>query len=170
MTFLIYSILGTILHFLYNWSNKSIVVGIIASVNESIWEHIKILLTPILFFNLVLYLFGYRNNYFTSLFLQELIAIFTILILYKIKTFLFKENYPVLNIIIFYIASFFSSIIGYLIRNTYISPGFNLISMFGSTVILIMYLTFTIFPPKNNLFKDPITSDYGINRNVNKSV
>lgn len=31
-------ILGTILHFSYNWSNNNILIGTFSAVNESIWN------------------------------------------------------------------------------------------------------------------------------------
>ena len=41
-------ILGTILHFTYNWSNKNLLVGSFSAVNESTWEHLKLLFFPML--------------------------------------------------------------------------------------------------------------------------
>jgi len=38
--------LGSLFHFIYEWSNCLSVVGIIGAVNESVWEHLKILLWP----------------------------------------------------------------------------------------------------------------------------
>lgn len=35
------SIIGSLMHFVYDWSGKAIIVGIIAPTNESIWEHLK---------------------------------------------------------------------------------------------------------------------------------
>ena len=34
-------LLGALLHFVFEWSGESKVVGAIASVNESVWEHFK---------------------------------------------------------------------------------------------------------------------------------
>lgn len=39
-------ILGTIMHFVYEWSGKNPAVGLIAPVNESTWEHLKLLFFP----------------------------------------------------------------------------------------------------------------------------
>ena len=40
------SLIGTLLHFMYEWSGHNKVVSLFAAVNESTWEHIKIALTP----------------------------------------------------------------------------------------------------------------------------
>ena len=44
---------GTILHFLYDWTGGSILVAPFSGVNESTWEHMKLLFFPMLLFSLV---------------------------------------------------------------------------------------------------------------------
>ena len=44
--FVIISVVGTLAHFLYDFSHHNKIVGLFAAVNESTWEHIKIALTP----------------------------------------------------------------------------------------------------------------------------
>lgn len=39
-------ICGTLLHFVYQWSNKSVVSILFGAVNESVWEHVKIFALP----------------------------------------------------------------------------------------------------------------------------
>lgn len=39
-------ILGVVLHFTFEWSNNNILVGTFSPVNESIWEHLKLLFFP----------------------------------------------------------------------------------------------------------------------------
>jgi len=41
-------ILGTILHFTYEWSGGNAFVGTFSSVNESTWEHLKLAFFPML--------------------------------------------------------------------------------------------------------------------------
>ena len=38
---------GTILHFLYDWTGGSILVAPLSGVNESTWEHMKLLYWPV---------------------------------------------------------------------------------------------------------------------------
>lgn len=44
------SILGTLSHFLYGWSGSRVLVGLFAPVNESVWEHMKLLFFPMLLY------------------------------------------------------------------------------------------------------------------------
>ena len=39
-------ITGTLLHFVYEWSGESLFVGIFSPINESVWEHLKLLFFP----------------------------------------------------------------------------------------------------------------------------
>lgn len=44
---------GNLLHFVYDWSGQSPVVGALAAVNESTWEHMKLLTTPWVLWSIV---------------------------------------------------------------------------------------------------------------------
>ena len=65
---------GTLLHFVYEWSGENVLVAAFSAVNESTWEHMKLLFfaillvgfligqvafTPIIFMPFVMILFGY---------------------------------------------------------------------------------------------------------------
>ena len=45
--FLFTGALGTLLHFVYEWSGGSMLAGAFSAVNESTWEHMKMLFVPI---------------------------------------------------------------------------------------------------------------------------
>jgi len=51
--FLFVCALGTLLHFAYAWSGGNALVGAFASVNESTWEHMKLLFFPMVLFSAV---------------------------------------------------------------------------------------------------------------------
>ena len=59
--FLFISILGTLLHFTYEWSQNNAIVGLFSAVNESTWEHLKLLFFPMLFLTLF-ELFFFRDR------------------------------------------------------------------------------------------------------------
>lgn len=46
--FLFTSVLGSLAHFFYQWSNQNIIVGLFTPINESTWEHMKLLFFPAL--------------------------------------------------------------------------------------------------------------------------
>lgn len=49
------TVLGTMLHFFYEWSGKNPIVALFAPCNESTWEHLKLLFFPVLLYSLFQY-------------------------------------------------------------------------------------------------------------------
>lgn len=43
---------GTALHFLFDWTGGALWVGAVSAVNESVWEHMKLLFVPVFLFTL----------------------------------------------------------------------------------------------------------------------
>ena len=48
LRYLFVVIFGTLLHFAYEYSNHNLFVGFFSPVNESVWEHLKLLFFPML--------------------------------------------------------------------------------------------------------------------------
>jgi len=44
---------GTLLHYLYNWTGQSTLVAPFSGINESTWEHMKLLFWPLFVFVLI---------------------------------------------------------------------------------------------------------------------
>ena len=81
------SLIGTLLHFMYEWTNHNKVVSLFAAVNESTWEHIKIALTPI--FIWTLYdgaVYGLNPNYFVAKMVSILVIILLVKLIYYFKS------------------------------------------------------------------------------------
>ena len=55
-------ITGSLAHFVYDWSGKNHIVGLFTPINESVWEHMKLLFFPMLIYSLVM-LLRYRKKY-----------------------------------------------------------------------------------------------------------
>lgn len=53
---------GTLAHFVYAWSRENRIIGLFTPVNESVWEHMKLLFFPMLLFSLPA-IRKYRNDY-----------------------------------------------------------------------------------------------------------
>ena len=63
-------IAGTLAHFLYDWSGKNFVIGFFTPINESIWEHIKLLFFPMLIYAPILIL-KFRRKYVRGYYKKE---------------------------------------------------------------------------------------------------
>ena len=46
-------ILGTLLHFTYEWSGQNLLVASFSAINESTWEHLKLIFFPMLITTLI---------------------------------------------------------------------------------------------------------------------
>ena len=62
-------ILGTILHFTYSWSNNNPIIGTFSAVNESTWEHLKLIFFPMLL-STIFGTFYYKNTYQNYLYIK----------------------------------------------------------------------------------------------------
>ena len=51
--FIATGLFGTLLHFVYEWSGGNRVIAVFSAVNESTWEHMKLLFIPFLVFTVV---------------------------------------------------------------------------------------------------------------------
>ena len=71
---LVFSILlGTIGHFLYDWSNRNSLFGFLFAKNESTWEHIKLGVTPIMLWTIIELLTSSLNCLFFAKFISIII-------------------------------------------------------------------------------------------------
>lgn len=156
-------ILGTLLHFTYEWSNHNTIVGLFSAVNESTWEHIKMCLTAIFLCSIVDGLFlGSNPNYFYAKFISLIMVIVLIPLLHYGYTFITKKHIPIIDIIIFYLVIVISQLSFYKILALDELPYiYSYIGLIGSIIIFGSYLLLTLLPLKNFLFIDPINNKYG---------
>lgn len=158
-------IIGTLLHFTYEWSGENNIVGAFSAVNESTWEHLKLAFFPMLFIAVVGYFFFGKdeNNYIKANAIGIIIAISFITIFFYTYTGIIGENYSIVDISIFVISIILGESITYKIIN---SNNIKCETLYVKiiTFLLICFVVFTYFPPKINYFKDPITNTYGISK------
>lgn len=141
--FLFNIILGTIGHFLYDWSNNNKIIGFFFATDESIWQHLKLGITPVLLWIIIELLTSNLNNIFFVKFICILIFILTLLFLYYFYKLFTKKNILFLDISIFYISLFVSYYFSIILFNN-LSSNFilNLIGFIGIIFILFFYKVF----------------------------
>ena len=153
------------IHFIYDIF-PSFFTSIIAPVNESIWEHMKIIYTSILLSSIIEY-FIYKkkrydtNNFFISIPISSILGIIFYLVIYLLID-LFIPHSFFIAIFIMLITYIFSNIISYIILNKKEIPNQKEL---GISLVLISYIVFThltYYPPKSYMFIDQITSTYGV--------
>lgn len=162
--FIFVSILGTILHFVYDMTNHNKIVALFGAVNESVWEHIKLALTPTFLWSLVDgYVYGTNPNYFFAKFIGIVSIIIVIPTIYYGYRFLLKKRIPIIDISSFFVSVFCSQFLtSSILKSSVVSYQVSYVSLVLLFIVFGMYLTLTLFPIKSFLFKDPLTDKYGL--------
>lgn len=170
LSIIVISVVGTIAHFVYELSNHNRIVGLFGAVNESTWEHIKIALTATILWSLVDgFMYGANPNYFLAKLLSLLTIIFLMPVLFYSYQFIFKKDNAFINILIFYIVIICSQLLFYhFLKLSPINYWGQYLSCLGTFIVFGAYMTLTLMPLKNFLFKDPITNDYGFKGHPDK--
>lgn len=162
--FLIFG-LSVISHFMYVWFPNDI-FSILFPVNESIWEHMKLIVTPVLFFCIFENIFYKKknilvNNFILSYSISTLLGIVIYLILYLPIHYIIGHNIFI-SIGLLFIVFMIIEIISYYIMKY---KNIKYSRIIGLVIIVIMYIIFgylTYNPPKNDLFYDTSKNIYGI--------
>lgn len=154
------------LHFLYE-KFPNFITSILAPVNQSIWEHMKILFGGIILSGaiqkiIILAKNEKLNNICFSNFIAALLSIPIFLIMYLPLYYLLGEN-MILSISVMLITIIIAEIISYLIIEKE-DLKLEKITIFLVLLIYVIFGILTYYPLKNNLFIDPKTNNYGINK------
>ena len=159
------SFLGTLFHFLYEWTGESPFVAPISGVNESTWEHMKLLFFPLFFFALVeRAFFREQKNFWQVKLCGTLRGILWIPFLFYTLNGAFGKTPDWVNISLFFLAaalSFLWETRAFSKAEDTESPVPRL-SFFLLCLIGALFVLFTFFPPRIPLFADPLTGTYGI--------
>ena len=94
---------GTLSHFLYGWTGNNFIIGLFTPVNESVWEHMKLIFFPMLFYSIFASA-KLKADYpyiASSLCFSILIGTLLIPVLFYAYTYILGKNFLVLDIIIF---------------------------------------------------------------------
>ena len=156
-------IVGTLLHFTYEWSGNNPIVGAFSAVNESTWEHLKLVFFPMLIITILGYFLTKNPRYICARTLGIVTSILFIIIFFYTYTGIIGTNFTFLDI-----GSFFVSII----LGEYISYKYMIsdnrcnkpTAIAILTVLTIAFITFTYITLQIGLFKDPVNNQYGIRK------
>lgn len=166
-SFLIIVVLGTLFHFIFDFSGGNTIVGAFAPVNESIWEHLKLILFPSLIAGVLEYFtFGkYLDGYFAAKAYGTLIGMIFLLTGYYTYVGIVGADSFIFNIALFIAAAAVTSIATYLlifIPKKSLNEHDSIIGILILTFLVIIFIYFTFNPPMLELFRDPLSEDFGI--------
>lgn len=157
-------------HFFYSYF-PNILMSFFFPVNESIFEHLKILFTSILLYGIIDHFLLLKmkisyHNFSLQLFLTGIFSIVVFLILYLPCYYLIGEFFP-FTILLMLVTYSLSQVLSYYILSLEEIPYFQFLSILFIILVYLNFLIFTYFPCKYDLFLDPTTNRYGIQREKN---
>ncbi len=162
--FLFTAILGVLLHFLYDWLGQSPLVAPFSGVNESTWEHMKLLFFPLFAFTLIQgrYWKEKPENFWCTKLYGTFLGLALIPIIFYTFNGIFGPSPDWYNITIFFQAA--AAV--YLWETARLkeekpcglSPAVSILIL---CLIAIAFAVFTWITPKIPLFQDPLTGQYG---------
>lgn len=148
---------GTVLHFLYDWTGESILIAPFSGVNESTWEHMKLLYWPVFFFAMVQwFFFKEQENYWRIKLTETLIGLLLIPVLFYTYNGVFGKSPDWINIAIFYFTAFLVYLFEWwALKNERLKGKYPCLSIAALCAIGILFVVFTFLPPQIPLFQDP---------------
>ncbi len=155
--------LGSLSHFFYEWSGENRIIGTFSAVNESTWEHLKLLFFPMLLFTIIEY-FAIGKKYPNFIFAKAigiLSGLAAIIVFFYTYTGILGTNIMIVDILTFVIGVATAYIVSYRIIIKGICNECKGLGIFLILLMLVCFLLFTWFTPQIGLFKNPITGGYG---------
>ena len=152
-------------HNIYNWFPNFLTASFFP-VNESLFEHLKLMFTTQIIISLIIYLILKLkrikfSNYLLGLLISTIVTISLFFLIYLPIYNRFGENL-FLTMSIYLISLIIGNIIFYLISKRKHEFLLNLISLVIISIIAVILIYFTFNPLKNDFFFDSIEEIYGI--------
>ena len=154
---------GTLLHFLYEWLGGAVWIAPFSGVNESTWEHMKLLFWPLLIYAVIeSFFFRCYNSFWCIKLKGTLLGLGLIPTVFYLYNGVIGKSPDFVNIAIFFISA-----AAVFIYETYLSGKRSphckrWLAIATLSLIGLAFILFTFTPPHLNIFKDPITYSYGI--------
>ena len=163
MGFAITSLMGTVLHFLYDWLGGALWIAPFSGVNESTWEHMKLLFWPMFIYAItVSFFFRDHENYWCARLRGILIGLILIPTLFYTYNGVIGESPDWINIAIFFVAAAIAYIYEAILFRKNAACRSPKIALFVLCAIAVSFIVFTFAAPHLEIFKDPITTTYGV--------
>ncbi len=155
---------GTLLHYLYDWLGEAVWIAPISGVNESTWEHMKLLFVPMFIFAIAQsFFFIDRKDFWCVKLKGILLGIIMIPVLFYTYNGIIGSSPNWINIAIFFI----SAAIAYIFETRQFKNNTGAcknpkLAVALLCAIAILFAVFTFATPEINIFKDPLSGTYGI--------
>ena len=155
---------GTVLHFLYEWLGNSAWVAPFSGVNESTWEHMKLLFWPMFIYAIVQSFFFKERKDFRCVKLRGiLLGLALIPVIFYTYNGVIGKSPDWINIAIFFVCAAVAYIYETRLFNKETVTCKSHTGAFSALcIIALLFVVFTFATPEIGIFKDPLTGNYGI--------
>ena len=156
--FLFVSLVGTLSHFVYEWSGNNFLVGFLFPINESTWEHMKLAFFPMLLYSI--YANGKLKQEYpcvtSALLSGTLLSTLLIPILFYTYSGILGQTIDAVNIATYYISILVAFITIY--RLTVSCKAEPFLGLLKSLILIFAaaFLVFTYLPPNLGIFVSPV--------------
>lgn len=158
--------IGTMLHFLYDWSGGNAVAAAFSAVNESTWEHMKLLFFAILLFSVAqVCLMGRTYPNLPAVRMVSTVAgLLLIPALFYTYTGALGIQVAWANIAIFYVSAFCAFLLDFclLCKGRLNAPWQQVAGLAILWALAFAFVWCTFRPLQFPLWQDPVTGQFGI--------
>lgn len=157
-------VLGGALHFVFDLSGEWPPLALIAAVNESVWEHLKLGFWPALIYFLIEYRYIRKSssNFLFAKAIGILLIPVAITVLFYAYT-AFIQDMLAADLTIFVVAVVVGQLTSYKVLT--VSPLLLWVNRLGMVLLVLLAIAFgtlTYYAPQLPIFRDPISGGYGI--------
>ena len=162
--FAVTSFAGTLLHFLYDWTGESLLAAPFSGINESTWEHMKLLFWPMFLYAIVQSFFLRDQKNFLCVKLRGiLLGLILIPVIFYTYNGVIGKSPDWINIAIFFVSAAAAYIYETAqFKKPHASCARPRLALAVLCAIGILFIVFTFFTPEIGIFLDPLTKTYGI--------
>ena len=132
--FIFTAVFGTLSHFFYDWSGENPLIGLISPVNESTWEHMKLVFFPVL---------------------SGILGTFAVPVLFYTYSGILGRNVAWIDILIFFICVFVTFFSAWKLQNSVKIYQKRAAIYLAVVFLIILFFLFTFLPPDIGLFAEP---------------
>ena len=157
-------LLSALFHFIYDWI-PSFFTSLFFPVNESIWEHNKIIVGSVLILAIIekIYYKKRKNVIFAEAISSLVCMILVMLIFTPVYLYILKTNdNMIVTFAIFLIAIIVSQIVSYKLLNKEYNSRLEELGIILFVIFFLINIIFTYYPPKVALFYDFTNKIYGL--------
>ena len=152
------SILGTLGHFIYQWSGKNPIIGLFFSTNESTWEHMKLFFFPMIVYSYFMNK-SLKSQYpavTSALFFGIFFGTVLIPIIFYTYSGILGFNLTFLDISTFYVSVIIAFISVYNLTLSQRAEKYKTLLFTLLAIFFVSFLVFTTFPPNLGIFISPV--------------